>query len=84
MGELFRINKMKIVIKSNDHDPAHLHVIIRADDIEFRVFIENLTVEYITQNQLSARDEKKVLKFIEENRIHIQEEWHETQKNQKK
>lgn len=83
MGELFRINnKIKIIIWPKDHDPAHVHVIVRSEGIEFRVFLSDLSVEHITTEQLSARDEKMVLAFIRNNLDFIREVWNETQKDQ--
>ena len=83
MGELFRINsKIKIIVWPKDHDPAHVHVIVRSEGIEFRVYLSDLSVEHITTDQLSSRDEKMVLAFIKNNLTFIKEKWHEIQKDQ--
>jgi hypothetical protein len=83
MGELFRINnRLRILIYSNDHNPAHVHVLVRAEGVEFRVFLTDLSCEYITTKQLSARDEQMVIRFIEKNKSFIQEAWDEIQKDQ--
>jgi hypothetical protein len=84
MGELFRLNKLRILIWSNDHEPIHVHVIMRAEDIEFRVLVATLEVQHVSKNQLSSRDEKRVLKFIENHKEEIMEAWHEIQKDQQK
>lgn len=63
---------------------AHVHVVVRAEEIEFRVLVETLEVQYISKQQLSSRDEKRVLKFIEEHEEEIMEAWHENQKDQQK
>ncbi len=84
MGELFRIGKVQIVALTRDHAPAHVHVIVRAENIEFRVLIETLEVQYISTKQLSSRDEKRILKFIEDNEEEIMEAWYEIQKDQQK
>ena len=83
MGELFRINnRIRILIYSNDHKPAHVHVIVRAEGIEFKVFLADFSCEHITEKQLSARDEKMVIQFIEKNKNFIMEAWNEIQKDQ--
>lgn len=83
MGELFRINnRIRILIYSNDHDPAHVHVVIRAESIEFKVFLVDLSCEHITEKQLSSRDEKMVIQFIDKNKGFIMEAWNEIQKDQ--
>ncbi len=83
MGELFRVNnRIRILIYTNDHGPAHVHVIVRAEGIEFKVVLADLSCEHITEKQLSARDEKMVVKFIEKNRSFIMEAWNEIQKGQ--
>ncbi len=83
MGELFRINnKIKIIIWPKDHNPAHVHVIVRSEGIEFRVFLSDLSVEPITAEQLSSRDEKMVIAFIKNNLDYIREAWNEIQKDQ--
>ena len=61
-----------------------MHVVVRAEEIEFRVLVETLEVQYISKQQLSSRDEKRVLKFIEEHEEEIMEAWHENQKDQQK
>lgn len=75
-------NRIRIAIRSRDHAPAHVHVIVRAEGIEFRVYLLDLSVEYITDQALSSSDEKMILKFIEANREAIQEKWDEIQKDQ--
>lgn len=83
MSELFRINnRIRILIYSNDHSPAHVHVIVRAEGIEFKVFLADLSCEYVTTKQLSARDEQMVIRFIGKNRSFILEAWNEIQKDQ--
>lgn len=84
MGELFRINKTRIVVWPKDHNPIHVHVIVRAEEIEFKVFVDTLRVEHVTEKQMSARDEKQIVKFIGENVVEIREAWHEIQKDQQK
>jgi hypothetical protein len=83
VGELFRINnRIRILIYSNDHRPAHVHVIVRAEGIEFKVFLTDLSCDYITEKQLSTRDEQIVIRFIEKNKNFIMEAWNEIQKDQ--
>jgi hypothetical protein len=83
MGELYRIaNRVRILVWPNDHTPAHVHVLVRAEGIEFRVFLETLEIDYITTQQLSASDEKMILEFIANRRVRIQEKWDEIQRDQ--
>lgn len=83
MSELFRINnRIRILIYSKDHSPAHVHVIVHAEGIEFKVFLADLSCEYITEKQLSTRDERIVIKFIGKNKKFIMEAWNEIQKDQ--
>jgi len=71
-----------VLINTNDHEPIHVHVRHLANDVHFRVFVDDLKVDYITSNQLNSRDEKAVLKLIEQNKEFIKERWYEIQKDQ--
>jgi hypothetical protein len=82
MGEEFRIRNAKIIIWPRDHNPSHAHVIIQADDIEFKVFFEDLRVEHVSATQLSAKSERFFVNFIKDNLEYLKERWHEIQKDQ--
>ena len=48
----------------------------------FRIYLLDLSVEHLTKDQLSSRDEKMVLAFIKNNLTFIKEKWYEIQKDQ--
>jgi len=75
-------NKIRLVIQTNDHAPAHVHVIVRAEDVEFKVYLADLSVEHVSDKQLSASLEKMVVNFIKDRKQKIQEKWNEIQKDQ--
>jgi hypothetical protein len=82
MPTIAEFKGIKIVLWTNDHNPAHVHVVVRAEGIEFRVYLKDFDVEYITSNQLNRRDEKLVIKFIKQNETLIWEMWNEIKKDQ--
>lgn len=67
---IYRINKIKISLNENDHNPPHVHVV----SPDFIVLIDIRTCEVI-KGQARISQLNEVLKWVEENREWLLNEW---------
>ncbi len=73
MGTIFIFRNIRIVIYSNDHEPAHIHAI--SPKGEAKVLLD--PVECFFCRGYSERDLKMILKFVEEKNSVLLEVWNE-------
>ena len=71
MPELCRIGPVKILMHTNDHGPAHFHVVEgRRRD---KLFFEQLLFE--KGNRLQKRHEREVIKWAREHQAELRRAW---------
>ena len=77
MGEILRINSLKVKINSNDHEPAHVH--IRLNNSEAKMEIE--TMEIYWARGFSQKELNRIEKALIDYKDYFQEKWNEIQKD---
>lgn len=78
MPTLLRFGPYRIVIYTNDHNPAHVHIL--GPDRFAKVNI--LTLDIISSDSISSQDMKKLLEVIKRNQENLLEAWNEIRKDQ--
>lgn len=72
MPTLLNINGFKFFFYANEHEPMHIHV--TKGEAFAKIELDNLRV---IQSYIKAKDLKKALEIVSENRIEFIKAWHE-------
>ena len=76
MGTVFIFRSVKFVIRTNDHNPPHVHII--RGDCEAKIEIKGRRI--IRSMGYSSNDIKRIVKFMEEREDLLLEAWYEIHK----
>ena len=73
MGTVIIFKNIKFVIRSKDHNPAHVHAI--SPDGEAKIELETINCFY--SRGYSKRDVNRICKVVEEHKEFLMEVWNE-------
>lgn len=73
MPTVLRKDGFSIMIYTQDHVPAHVHVWRAGGEIVVNI----ATLEITRAEQMNRRDSDKAVEIVEKNREYLRERWHE-------
>jgi len=75
MPVIDRIGAFRVLFYANDHEPMHVHVIVKGRDRGAKILLEKVTLS--RNRYLTAQEIKQALEIVSDNRQKYMEAWNE-------